>query len=54
MKQIVVINGNSNPAVLESAVNHKLRNIGTIPEKIMYLTDKEGQIKNVVIEYDAA
>lgn len=53
VKQIAIVE-NVNSSVLESVVNKRLKTIGKMPEKIVYLTDANGKIRNIVIEYNAA
>ncbi len=53
MKQIAIVE-NVNSSALESVVNKRLKTIGKTPEKIVYLTDANGKIRNIVIEYNAA
>lgn len=53
VKQIAIVE-NVNSSVLESVVNKRLKTIGKTPEKIVYLTDANGKIRNIVIEYNAA
>ena len=53
MKQIAIIEC-ANSEALENAVNKRLKAIGKTPEEIVYLTDANGKIRNIVIEYNAA